>query len=97
MIKSEEIIEARIILPLTLIFWVPATICVIATLWGLIAWDIFGNTNYVTEFYTSRFESGMDSCLWILGDMGVVGIIFCVAMGVGYIWLCRQVLIGIFK
>jgi hypothetical protein len=95
-VDENEINEAKDYLILILIFWIPFTIGVIGHLWGLIAWDIFGNTDYVTEYYTSRFNSGIESYLWIINEIGVFATILCGVVALMYLWLCRKVWVAIF-
>lgn len=95
-VSRQEVKEAKLFLPLLLIFWIPFTIGVIGHLWGVIAWDVFGNTNYVTEYYTSRFDSGIDAYLWIISEIGVFGTALCGVLTLCYSYSCRLVWLAIF-
>lgn len=53
--------DSATILPLLLLFWIPMTIWVVASLYYHIRWDYFGITDGINPYYTTKFESSLDS------------------------------------
>ena len=95
-VGKQEIQESKLYFPLILMFWLPFTIGIVGHLYGLILWDVFGNANFVTHYYTIRFDSGVESYLWIANEIGVFATIIFGLLALFYLWLCRKVWIAIF-
>lgn len=95
-VTSDEIREAKLYLPLFLIFWIPQTILVVATLYYHIRWQYFGITEGINPFYTNRFATSLDSYMWIIGQIGWFGMgLFCL-LAIGYLWMTRKIMIAFF-
>jgi len=95
-ITSDEVWEAKLYLPLFLIIWIPQTIAVIATLYYHIRWQYFGITEGISPFYTNRFATSWDSYMWIIGEIGWVGMgLFCI-LAIAYLWLTRKIVVAFF-
>ena len=94
-IMKTKIKESTDSLMLILVFWIPLTIIIGCHLWELIAWDVFGNTDYTTEYYKSRFNSSTESYLWIINEIGVFATILCSVAALTYLWLCKEVWVAI--
>lgn len=95
-VTDDEKFEAKLHLPLILLLWIPMTIGVGMALFYHIRWDCFGITEGINPFYTNQFESSLHSYLWIVGEIGIVGMGLCTLLAVGYLWMWRKVCIGIF-
>ena len=65
-VTDDEKFEAKLYLPLIILFWLPMTISVGLALFYHIRWDFFGITEGINPFYTNQFESSLDSYLWII-------------------------------
>lgn len=94
--ELNEINEAKDHLPLILILWIPMTLVAVSTLWYHIRWQYFGITEGINPFYTNKFDASWDSYIWIIGQIGWVGMgLFCL-LAIGYIWMTRKVIIAFF-
>lgn len=96
MTNNNEIKNTKLILPIILILWIPMTIGLFLSLFYHIRWDYFGITEGINPFYLDRFESSLDTYLWIASNMGIIEISLFVLLSIGYLWLCKQVYNGIF-
>lgn len=95
-VTSDDVWEAKLYLPLILLFWIPVTLMVVMTLWYHIRWQYFGITEGINPFYTTRFITSWDSYKWIIGQIGLVGMgLFCL-LSIGYLWMTRIVMIAFF-
>lgn len=95
-ISSNEIFEAKIYLPLFLIFWIPQTILILLAIYYEIRWVIFGNTKGITKWYTDNFKSLHEALWWIAKDIGIIGCSLILILIVSYLWLSRKIWIAIF-
>tara|TARA_Y100001954_G_C15489228_1_gene444286 strand:+ start:306 stop:671 length:366 start_codon:yes stop_codon:yes gene_type:complete len=95
-VTDKDIQEAKIGLPLILLLWMPFTFGVWMALYYHIRWDCFGITDGINPYYTSRFESSLESYLWIVGEIGAFGMGLFALLAIGYLWMCRQVCVAIF-
>ena len=95
-VTSDEVWEAKLYLPLFLIMWIPQTLAVALTLWYHIRWQYFGITEGINPFYTNRFKTSWDSYMWLVGEIGWVGMgLFCI-VAIGYLWMTRKIVIAFF-
>ena len=87
--------DSAILLPILLLFWIPMTIGVLASLYYHIRWDYFGITDGINSFYTTQFKSSLDSYLWIASQMGIIGMILFTLLAIAYLWITKKVIEGV--
>lgn len=87
--------DSAIILPILLLFSIPMTIGIVASLYYHIRWDYFGITDGISTYYTTRFESSLDSYLWIASQMGIIGNTLVTLLAIGYLWITKSIVEGI--
>lgn len=87
--------DSAIMLPILLLFWIPMTIGVVASLYSHIRWDYFGITNGINPYYTTRFVSSLDSYLWIASQMGFIGMSLFILLAIGYLWITKTIAEGV--
>ncbi|MEK6878521.1 MAG: hypothetical protein AABY22_02885 [Nanoarchaeota archaeon] len=95
-ITSDDVFTAKITLPVILLLWIPITLAVTLSIFYHIRWDYFGIIDDISPFYTKRFKSSYDSYMWIISEIGWVGMIMFSLCSISYLWMTRQVIIGIF-
>lgn len=95
-VTSDEVLEAKSYIPLFLMLWIPQTIGVIATLYYHIRWQYFGITEGINPFYTSRFKTSWDSYMWIIGEIGWVGMALFCLVAIGYLWMTKKIMVAFF-
>lgn len=82
---SEEIWELKEKLPLLLIFWIPQTIPLLMGLFYHIRWQYFGITEGINPYYTDRFKTSWDSYIWLISEIGWVGMIVLCFLAIAYL------------
>jgi len=83
--------DARIILPLILIFWIPCTIAVFLSIYQEIAWQVFDCTKGITPnglMYGSLFNAYLS----VLKEIGLIGSMFIFFLFLGYLWMTVMVI-----
>lgn len=95
--RRGEVWEAKLYLPLILLFWIPMTLLAILALWYHLRWQYFGITEGVTAFYVSRFNTSWDSYMYILGEIGWIGLGLLLLLSISYLYLTRLVIIIIYN
>lgn len=68
---------------LILFLWVPATFGIFMFVIGDLLWA-FGNPCLITDYYTSRFSGPLEANLWLIEEMGIIGIGFGIACLICY-------------
>lgn len=66
-----------------LFLWVPVTFGMIMFIIGDLLWA-FGNPCLIADYYTSRFSGPTEANLWLIKELGIMGIIFGVAYLICY-------------
>ena len=95
-VSSEEIFEAKLILPIVLSMWTPMAIGVLMSIYYHIRWQYFGITDGINPFYTNKFKTSWDSYLWIASEIGFFGMVLLSFIALGFLWMTRLVIIGLF-
>ena len=95
-VTDDEILEVKIYLPLTLLFWIPITFAVGLALFYHIRWDYFGITDGVSQYYLNNFESSFESYLWMISEIGIIGMSFFSLLAICYLWMWGKVWVAIF-
>lgn len=95
-VSSEEIFEAKLILPIAILMWIPMAIGVLMSIYYHIRWQYFGITDGINPFYTNKFKTSWDSYLWIASEIGFFGMVLLSFLALGFLWMTRLVIIGFF-
>lgn len=86
--------DARIILPLILVFWIPITFGVLLSIYQEVAWQIFGFTKGIT-LDAMQYGSLFKAYLSVFKEIGFIGSGFLIILVFGYIWMTYIVFKGI--
>lgn len=68
---------------LILFLWVPTTIAIFLYILGDLLWA-FGNSCLITDYYTSRFSGPLEANLWLIKELGIMGVAFGIACLICY-------------
>jgi hypothetical protein len=84
--------KSSIMVPILLLFWIPMTIGVVASLYYHIRWDYFGITEGINPYYTTNFESSLDSYLWVASQLGFIGMSLFVLLAIFYLLISKTLI-----
>lgn len=91
----DEIVSSKAALPLLLIIWIIPTLAILLYTIGDLLW-YFGNNGLVTSFYSDNFTGPYEANMWIVNQLGLVGMCLLIVLAYFYINITRSIVIAVF-